>query len=279
MPYTDKQVVRGLKLAGTQDKCSWELGELALEVAPVVIAGDDWKTDPAKGELERFADAIGVRPTHLLKLRRMAAAFPRDARRADLGWSIHAEFVSLKDPVKSLGKRKWTRRTAREFVQEQSGKTNVKVQTPELTARQKLAVAREVMESPTISKELFKEKTTRLAARKASNDVLDDQINARKREEELAEPAEHKQAKDSQARARALRLGLEFRKAIQHANNDLMGALERWSEVGGPLPQEQADEIVEDLTRCINSATAIIEVVEGGKSLDQGLAALLAGGA
>ena len=107
------------RLSGHQ----WELGELALTVAPVGAHGGDRTAaqldDRAEFRLREFANAIGVAFKTLNNCRHTAAKWPTKSRRRDLPWSVHSELNSLEDRAKVIetaASEGWTVARTRDYV-------------------------------------------------------------------------------------------------------------------------------------------------------------------
>jgi hypothetical protein len=67
-------------------QAAWFTGDCALEIAPM---NDDHGRTGAEEALRQFADEIGTAFETVRGLRTVAAAWPKDTRRADMSWSAH----------------------------------------------------------------------------------------------------------------------------------------------------------------------------------------------
>lgn len=113
--WSHEDVQRGRELVARENGARWELGDLALKVAPVGTHGGkhDGETEAA---LNRFAVEIGIGYEALDSYRQVAAKWPKSTR-VDLPWSVHRAFASLKnDRERVIRSHKWTAREAREFL-------------------------------------------------------------------------------------------------------------------------------------------------------------------
>jgi len=95
--YTEEQVAEGRLLLGQLDGVQWALGDMA-----VGIFGQPSRRgahDPAREDLDAFADAIGIAPKRLAEYRSVAWAWPPDIRRADASWVLHRSMVGNSERV------------------------------------------------------------------------------------------------------------------------------------------------------------------------------------
>lgn len=107
-------VEEGRELVANLSRNQWELGDKALEVAPV---GAGHTNSGANERLRQYAKDIGERFQTLRRYRAVAAAWPEGRRRPSVSWSIHAEL--LPHPEKEeVVEEVSTVREARERVRE-----------------------------------------------------------------------------------------------------------------------------------------------------------------
>jgi hypothetical protein len=108
-------VRNGRELVRQLNRCQWELGDLALAVAPIGDHGG--RSDGSmEATLNRFATEIGTCFGSLDSYRRVAAAWPTEWRRPHLSWSVHHALARLDGREETIRERDWTVREAREFV-------------------------------------------------------------------------------------------------------------------------------------------------------------------
>src|SRR5690606_28577855 len=112
----DALVERGRVAAQSQ----WVLGDLALEV----------ETTYGGGQLQEYADAIGVEYDQLRKYRMVSATYENGVRTPNVPWSVHMILASQPDRhelIKSsprdhgIDADTWTVRAARELVRRRKG--------------------------------------------------------------------------------------------------------------------------------------------------------------
>ncbi len=294
MPFTERQVERGRRLVANLTKARWELGDLALEVAPDVDASLEWVTSPAKKELEDFAEEIGLSYDHLRRYRRAAQVYPKpsspgakDGRRSDVSWEVHQEFIGHPKALTLLHRRgTWTIRTAREYLDKAMPggsptppSTRVAAgQSPvsgQLSREQRVQIAKEAIKDPAVRSEVFRETEVQIAARKGSNEAAAEFMDTLDRQQAIEDPEAHADKHDGISRGRKVRLSLEFRSLLMHARSDVLGAAERWREIGGPLDEDQGEDLLHLLDSIRNAVDAIRDNITSGVSFDEGLAALL----
>lgn len=136
MPYTKKQIERGLELATNESRTKWGLGNLILE-----------RPDATRQELEEFAEAIGLSYEQVTSYRNVAdpnrGGFSLEQRRADVSWTVHRELSGRPDRVAILHERStWTLRTVRQRIGRQA------IDSPKLTEDDEVKVAQRVMNNP-----------------------------------------------------------------------------------------------------------------------------------
>jgi len=85
----EELVEKGIEAREQMDGAQWELGRLALEVAPTL----DRASTYGEHALERYADAIGADPGALGEYRRVAERFPIQIE--NLSWGHHQAAASL----------------------------------------------------------------------------------------------------------------------------------------------------------------------------------------
>lgn len=136
MPYTKKQIERGLELATNESRTKWEIGNLILE-----------RPDATRQELEEFAEAIGLSYEQATSYRAVAdpgrGGFSLEQRRADVSWSVHRELSGHPDRVAILHERStWTLRSVRQRMGRQA------FDSPKLTEADEVKVAQKIMSNP-----------------------------------------------------------------------------------------------------------------------------------
>jgi len=82
-------VKTGLELGRIEDKCQWDWGALAIEIAP----GDETE------DLQAFAIRVARNYKSLLEYRRVSRVFPLSTRVAR-SWHHHQAVATIKDPAK-----------------------------------------------------------------------------------------------------------------------------------------------------------------------------------
>lgn len=95
--YTQEQVAEGRLLLAQLDGVQWALGDMA-----VAIFGRPSRRgahDPARDDLDAFADDIGISPRRLAEYRSVAWAWPPDIRRDDAAWVLHRSLVGNSERV------------------------------------------------------------------------------------------------------------------------------------------------------------------------------------
>jgi hypothetical protein len=117
----DDAVRKGRILVAQESGCRWELGDLALEVAPLRSHGgkrDRDADDRVDTQLNRFADTIGASYAALDSYRHVAARWPK-ATRVNLSWSMHRALAKLEDREAIIARaitEGWNVRDAEEHV-------------------------------------------------------------------------------------------------------------------------------------------------------------------
>jgi hypothetical protein len=90
-------VRRGKELVAQEGDIKWQLGDLALTVAPMgERTGPNGSTEP----LARFAEDIGVEFSTLQGYRQVAAAWEFDARASNTPWTVHRILLNHQDLLK-----------------------------------------------------------------------------------------------------------------------------------------------------------------------------------
>lgn len=89
-------VAEGRKLVKAEGDIKWQLGDLALEVAPM---GDTTARNGALDQLQRFADEIECQFHTLRDYRRVSAAWSHDER-SSCAWSVHQVLSANKDLIR-----------------------------------------------------------------------------------------------------------------------------------------------------------------------------------
>ncbi|HLF76643.1 MAG TPA: hypothetical protein VJB57_04060 [Dehalococcoidia bacterium] len=100
-------VAEGVAARQERDGAAWRLGDLALEV----------ETSYGGGELQAYADAIGVAHSTLQDYRYVAGAFPLSDRSDNLTWTHHQRLAGRADRLDWLVRAvagAWSVRTLRE---------------------------------------------------------------------------------------------------------------------------------------------------------------------
>jgi hypothetical protein len=120
--WSNDDVRRGRELVAEESSSRWDLGDLALKVAPMGAHGGKRDgDDTAKATLNRFATEIGIAYETLDAYRQVADNWS-SGRRVDLPWSVHRAFASLEDREAVIRSReRWTAREAGEFVRSRRG--------------------------------------------------------------------------------------------------------------------------------------------------------------
>lgn len=78
----------------------WELGDLAVEAAPIQTPG--YSTTGADERLREFAEEIGLPFNTLRGYRAVAAKWPPDERQPSLHWTAHRELLKAEDPQRAM---------------------------------------------------------------------------------------------------------------------------------------------------------------------------------
>jgi hypothetical protein len=68
------------------DRSHWELGDMALEIAPI---GRHGVNSGAQELLTRWADEIGAEPERILQARKVSARWPGGTRVPSVAWAVH----------------------------------------------------------------------------------------------------------------------------------------------------------------------------------------------
>lgn len=92
--YTSEDVETGRRLVKEIGQRQWELGDLALKVAPM---GDDHAHNGSEAVIERFAEEIGVAADTLSSYREVAAAWAEGARAPSAPWTLYRELRNKAD--------------------------------------------------------------------------------------------------------------------------------------------------------------------------------------
>jgi hypothetical protein len=131
-------VTSGKKLALSQGKSSWALGDLASTIPAIYGAGT----------VQRFADEIGMPYKTILAYRQTAEAFAASDRSELNGFTIHAIFKGEDDRVALVAEKTWTvaearaeiaRRNAPEPADDDTdGDDTSETETPEVDQRAEL---------------------------------------------------------------------------------------------------------------------------------------------
>lgn len=90
----DELVRRGREAVKRLTQSQWELGDLALAVAPMGRRGI---ANGGAERLRRYADEIDVEYSSLVEYRRVAEAWPNHTRVLSVSWSAHRELASHED--------------------------------------------------------------------------------------------------------------------------------------------------------------------------------------
>lgn len=90
MRTREQRVSAGRHAAESEAQAKWELGDLALEEAPM---GADGAHNGTEEVLRRYAEDIGVEYDTLAIYRRVAAAWSPSTRVLGAAWSVHRELM------------------------------------------------------------------------------------------------------------------------------------------------------------------------------------------
>lgn len=138
--WTEVQVATGRKFVEQEAQARWQLGDLALEIAPAEEGGLHL--------LDDFAREIGIEAGTLRQYRMVSAAFPTNERMIPASWSVYREVMAdpalahaLADKRRRPPKGRWTVDQVREL--------RGKAPRNELaTLQQKAEVARKLVHPP-----------------------------------------------------------------------------------------------------------------------------------
>jgi hypothetical protein len=108
-------VLRGIAVREKGDSVNWEYGDLALEV----------ETAYGQHKLEDFAQEVGINYHSLREYRRIAAAFEKAKRLANLSWCHHQSAAAWKGAELWLNQAVENRWTQREMVAEHSRREHI----------------------------------------------------------------------------------------------------------------------------------------------------------
>jgi hypothetical protein len=224
-------VAEGRQLVSMEGDIKWQLGDLALEVAPMGARGID---SGATEKLERFAEEIGVSFDVLREYRRVAAAWPNAKRLAFASWSVHGILASRPDrfdfiktlPIDERGKIKAI--DAQRAVGQKVPASNTNLSS---APEQRAAAVKEYLEDPAVRRQL----------------VRDDNVRAdwsRSAREEDARTAARvaRQVREDAPRLVEAREFYEAQARILHARQDVRQAVELLAGLP-PLSEVERDDL------------------------------------
>jgi hypothetical protein len=154
-------VAEGRRLITMEGDIKWQLGDLALEVAPM---GGTHATNGATEKLERFAEEIGVEYEALRKYRRVAAAWPDGKRFPSAAWSVHDILAGRPDRfrlIKSLprderGKVKTTE--AWRAIGQKVGASHTNLSSPQ---SERVEAVKQYLDDPSVRRALVRDDKVR----------------------------------------------------------------------------------------------------------------------
>jgi hypothetical protein len=151
----DQLVAAGKKAVEKESDAKWELGDLALEVAPM---GDDAAHNGALETMDEYAEAVGVEFETLRQYRSVAHEWPRGTRVPGASWSAHREAMGNEKMRRILtgkqkppkGKATWTV----DALRQKAGKQPTRHEPPPRSYREKAEVAAEYLREPEVRSEM-----------------------------------------------------------------------------------------------------------------------------
>jgi hypothetical protein len=92
-------IAEGRQLVEQETRCRWELGDLALEIAPM---GEDASHNGAYEKLSTYAEAIGIEFKRLGQYRDVASKWSPNTLVVGASWTIHREYMGEPDRARIL---------------------------------------------------------------------------------------------------------------------------------------------------------------------------------
>jgi hypothetical protein len=97
----DELVAEGRRLVAQEDDVRWQLGDLALEVAPM---GDSGVNTGVMDKLRKYAEEIGIEADTLDWYRKTSHAWPGETRVSPVTWSVY-KLLAWRDDRRELIKQ------------------------------------------------------------------------------------------------------------------------------------------------------------------------------
>lgn len=165
----EELIAEGRTLVKDLNQRRWELGDLALEIAPM---GASHAHNDAEVKLARFATEIGLELRPVEQYRQVAMAWPQSTRVPSASWSVHREMMS--DPDRSAKLRGMAQeapegRVTVDYARRAAGRPAHRPSD----AAGKAAVIREHLRDPEVQREIAKDPKATSALHLASAKVGD----------------------------------------------------------------------------------------------------------
>lgn len=256
-----RQVVAdGKRLVKQEGNAKWELGDLALEVAPI---GDSGVNSGVLATLDEFAGDIGIAPGTLRQYRSVASAFPKHRNLAS--WYVYVEMAPLDNRLDLIqspprNKDRWTVEDVRHYRDKRPQNRPV----PPRQTEEKVAQVKEFLSDPQVAKAALADSQVRSAISRAHVEAADEFVAQR--------DASRPEVRSARSSSDVAEVRVKLNDA-RYLLNQSLATLREWN-----LSEEDREAILGKVNEIRLSLDWLVSYVESGnESFDKELEKLLGG--